>query len=89
MGRGMKLNKSIITNGLIILTILSLSLRNVKCDEANKKEEDYGAKQSGYPGSQTNTGKKLIIIRITHEIYSNNVHVIIASIIIKHPFLRM
>ena len=87
MGRGMKLNKSIIANGLIILTILSLSLRNVKCDEVNKKEEDYGAKQSGYPGSQTNTGEKLVIIRITHEI--NNVHVMIALIIIKYPFLRM
>ena len=68
MGSGMKSNKSIIANGLIFLTILSIFLWNVKCDEASKKEEDYGAKQSGYPGSQTNTGKKLIIIQVTHEI---------------------
>ena len=61
MVSGMRLNRNIITNGLIILTILSITLSVVNCEEVKKKEEVYDYKPSGYPGSETNKGTAHII----------------------------
>ena len=56
MVSGMRLNKYIVSNGLIFLTLLSITLSVVKCEEAKKKEGGYDYKPPGYPGSDTNKG---------------------------------
>lgn len=52
---GMRVNRNILTNGLAIIVILSLSLSVSRCEEAKKpNEEEYDYKPPGYPGSGTN-----------------------------------
>ena len=61
-----------ITNGLILLAVLSLVLSVVKSEEGKKKEEEYDYKPPGYPGSDTSTGEnilKLIQIEIFYEYF--------------------
>lgn len=42
------------SNGLIFLTILSITISVVQCEEAKKKEDEYDYKPPGYPGTDTN-----------------------------------
>ena len=62
MVSGMRVNRNILTNGLAIILVLSLSFSVSRCEEAKKpNEEEYDYKPPGYPGSGTNQGKILHI----------------------------
>ena len=82
MVSGMRLNRNIITNGLIIFTILTIALLP---SVVKSEEEKYDYKPSGYPGSETNKGTTYIIIQCTLFEYISiyNVNTVIITTILK------